>query len=120
MITEGSVLRAASEPSGKAVDVAPEGFEHPVYRSGLALVLELPSAIPQTAEEIEAELRPIEEPATEEAIVERPCEEPPIEERKPEEMKAEETPPALEQTQVEAEKLGAEAEEPAQEPDDAL
>lgn len=96
MIAEGSVLVAASEPSGAAVDVAPEGFEHPVYRSGLALALELPSVVPRVHEEIEAELRPAEEPATEEAIIERPCEEPPVEEEKVEEM-----PPAPEETQGE-------------------
>ncbi len=115
MIAEGSVLRAVSEPSGMAVDVAPEGFEHPVYRSGLALALELTSAISQTAEEIEAELRPIEEPATEEAIIERPCEEPAAEE-----MKTEDVPPTPEQTRVEPEDSVAEAEEPAQEADSAL
>lgn len=43
MIAEGSVIVAQSEPAGQAVDVAPDGFAHPVYRSGLALALELPS-----------------------------------------------------------------------------
>ncbi len=43
MIAEGSVITAESEPAGKAVDIAPEGFAHPVYRSGLALTLLLPS-----------------------------------------------------------------------------
>ena len=43
MVTEGSVLVAATEPTGVAVDVAPDGFAHPVYRSGLALALELPA-----------------------------------------------------------------------------
>ncbi len=75
MIAEGSVLVATSEPSGAAVDVAPDGFEHPVYRSGLALAIELPSVLARTAEEIETELRPAEEPATAEALTERPCEE---------------------------------------------
>lgn len=115
MIAEGSVLKAISEPTGKAVDVAPDGFAHPVYRSGLALALELPSVIPQTAEEIEAELRPIEEPATEEAIIERPCEEP-----QPEEAEAEDMPPAPEQNRSEPEELVYDAEEPDREPNDAL
>lgn len=43
MIAEGSVLAAQSEPIGKAVDIAPYGFAHPVYRSGLALALRLPT-----------------------------------------------------------------------------
>jgi CRISPR type III-A-associated RAMP protein Csm4 len=42
MISEGSVLAARSDPTGVAVDVAPDGFAHPVYRSGLALALKLP------------------------------------------------------------------------------
>jgi CRISPR/Cas system CSM-associated protein Csm4 (group 5 of RAMP superfamily) len=42
MITEGSVLAAASEPRGTATDVAPEGFAHPVYRSGHALAIPIP------------------------------------------------------------------------------
>lgn len=43
MIAEGSVVTAESEPAGKAIDIAPDGFAHPVYRSGLALTLQLPS-----------------------------------------------------------------------------
>jgi CRISPR type III-A-associated RAMP protein Csm4 len=42
MITEGSVLAAVSEPRGAATDVAPEGFAHPVYRSGHALAIPIP------------------------------------------------------------------------------
>lgn len=42
MISEGSVLAAPTEPAGVAVDVAPDAFAHPVYRSGLALALKLP------------------------------------------------------------------------------
>ena len=37
MVTEGSVLVAASEPRGTAPNVAPEQFPHPVYRAGFAL-----------------------------------------------------------------------------------
>jgi CRISPR type III-A-associated RAMP protein Csm4 len=42
MIVEGSVLAAAVEPRGAATDVAPEGFSHPVYRSGHALAIPVP------------------------------------------------------------------------------
>lgn len=42
MIAEGSVLVASSEPRGAVTDVAPEGFPHPVYRSGHALAIRIP------------------------------------------------------------------------------
>ena len=42
MVAEGSVLLASSEPRGAASDVAPEGFPHPVYRSGFALTIPIP------------------------------------------------------------------------------
>jgi CRISPR type III-A-associated RAMP protein Csm4 len=42
MVREGSVLASTAAPRGAAVDVAPDGFPHPVYRSGLAVSLELP------------------------------------------------------------------------------
>jgi len=42
MIAEGSVLSAASEPRGSAIDVGPEGFPHPVYRAGFAVSIPLP------------------------------------------------------------------------------
>lgn len=42
VVTEGSVLIAAGEPRGAAVDVAPEGFAHPVYRYGYALAVPIP------------------------------------------------------------------------------
>lgn len=42
MVTEGSVVSAAASIHGRAVDVAPEGFAHPVYRAGFALALQLP------------------------------------------------------------------------------
>ncbi len=65
MVTEGSVLFAPAEPTGAAVDVAPDGFAHPVYRSGLALAVELPAAV-----------APADEATTEEpaVIVEEPSE----------------------------------------------
>jgi len=72
VIEEGSVLFAASL-RGRAVDVAPEGFAHPVYRAGFALAVPAPpepamrptqvapKAVPEVetpaevAEEVEAE-----------------------------------------------------------------
>jgi CRISPR type III-A-associated RAMP protein Csm4 len=44
MVAEGSVLVAATAPQGEATDVAPDGFPHPVYRSGFALAI--PIAVP--------------------------------------------------------------------------
>ncbi|HEX4227513.1 MAG TPA: hypothetical protein VHZ07_02505 [Bryobacteraceae bacterium] len=74
LIAEGSVLSATSDLIGAAVDVAPDGFAHPVYRSGLALAIALPVL------ELKPEPR-IEEPpvTTEVANVEAraPEEEPP-------------------------------------------
>jgi hypothetical protein len=43
MVAEGSVLAAREEPVGAAVDVAPEGFAHAVYRAGFSLSLKLPN-----------------------------------------------------------------------------
>jgi CRISPR type III-A-associated RAMP protein Csm4 len=42
VVTEGSVLVAPSSPRGAAVNVAPEGFPHPVYRYGFALAIPIP------------------------------------------------------------------------------
>jgi hypothetical protein len=41
MVQEGSVIHA-SQLRGRAVDVAPEGFSHPVYRAGFALAIPAP------------------------------------------------------------------------------
>ncbi|MEO8026287.1 MAG: hypothetical protein ABI823_07425, partial [Bryobacteraceae bacterium] len=41
MVAEGSVL-VGSTPRGIVRNVAPEGFAHPVYRSGFALSIEIP------------------------------------------------------------------------------
>ena len=41
MVSEGSVL-SASHIFGRAVDVAPDDFPHPVYRAGFALAVQLP------------------------------------------------------------------------------
>jgi CRISPR type III-A-associated RAMP protein Csm4 len=50
MITEGSVLVAASEPKGCVTDVAPDGFPHPVYRAGYALAIPIPLRPPVARE----------------------------------------------------------------------
>ncbi len=42
MVAEGSVLVSASSLRGASPDVAPEGFAHPVYRSGFALAIPIP------------------------------------------------------------------------------
>ncbi|MDX2153861.1 MAG: hypothetical protein SFV54_24180 [Bryobacteraceae bacterium] len=42
MVAEGSVLVAADAPKGRAADVAPEGFPHPVYRAGFAFTIPIP------------------------------------------------------------------------------
>jgi CRISPR type III-A-associated RAMP protein Csm4 len=42
MVSEGSVLYAASALRGAAPDVAPDGFAHPVFRAGFALAVPLP------------------------------------------------------------------------------
>lgn len=39
MVAEGSVLFAPGAPRGAAPDVAPDGFPHPVFRSGFALTV---------------------------------------------------------------------------------
>lgn len=42
MVEEGSVLFARRAPEGRAVDVAPPGHPHPVYRAGFALAVATP------------------------------------------------------------------------------
>lgn len=42
MVSEGSVLCSEKPVHGRAIDVAPDGFAHPVYRAGFALALQLP------------------------------------------------------------------------------
>jgi CRISPR type III-A-associated RAMP protein Csm4 len=63
MVNEGCVLSSQQEPIGAAVDVAPEGFAHPVYRSGLALALRLPVVEIQPQEKMAV----VEEPSIAEA-----------------------------------------------------
>ena len=47
MIEEGSVIAASASPAGRAPDVAPDGFPHPVFRAGFALSIPLPAGGPQ-------------------------------------------------------------------------
>ena len=42
MVSEGSLLVSPEEPTGCVTDVAPEGFPHPVLRSGFAVCLQVP------------------------------------------------------------------------------
>ncbi len=84
MIAEGSVLAASQAPTGTAVDVAPDNFAHPVYRSGFALALKLPMA------KAASDFAPVETPTDEEALEPPPCKEVPA-------MLAEEGPEAVEE-----------------------
>lgn len=45
MVAEGSVIVTGSPPRGAAQDVAPDGFAHPVYRSGLAFAVAVPAKV---------------------------------------------------------------------------
>ncbi len=45
MVAEGSVLLSGHAPRGLAQDVAPEGFAHPVYRSGVAFAVPVPAKV---------------------------------------------------------------------------
>lgn len=71
MVSEGSVVATHVEPRGAALDVAPDGFAHPVYRAGFAVALKLPTlgVVPEG---------PVEPPADKEALEPepRPCDEP--------------------------------------------
>ncbi|WP_031499401.1 type III-A CRISPR-associated RAMP protein Csm4 [Bryobacter aggregatus] len=46
MVREGGVLVTATAPIGAAVDVAPEGFAHPVWRAGFAVATAIPWKAP--------------------------------------------------------------------------
>jgi CRISPR type III-A-associated RAMP protein Csm4 len=47
LIAEGSVLSSVKALQGTAPNVAPEGFPHPVYRSGFAYTVALPAVLTQ-------------------------------------------------------------------------
>jgi hypothetical protein len=66
MVAEGSVLIAAREPSGVAVDVAGGGHAHPIYRAGFAVAVRLP-------EPTQEDIKPVEEPSDIEAPEPKPC-----------------------------------------------
>ncbi|MBV9612980.1 MAG: hypothetical protein JO091_10935, partial [Acidobacteriaceae bacterium] len=66
MIVEGSVLATRAEPVGTAVDVAPDGFAHAVYRCGFAVAVPLPVIS-------SPDLQPIEAAAELEIPEARPC-----------------------------------------------
>lgn len=108
MIAEGSVLLASREPSGAALDVAPDGHAHPIYRSGFALALRLP-------EVTEEDIKPVEEPVDEEAPEAKPCPAP-----QPEPPQAEEAPESAPASDL-AEELAAPqaTEEPSTPSEDA-
>lgn len=103
MVAEGSVLSAEREPAGAAVDVAPDNFAHPVYRSGLALALKLPVV------KAASDFAPVETPSDEEALDPRPCEEPleasPVEDVRSEDV-TEVAPAAAETAQEEPARSG--------------
>jgi CRISPR/Cas system CSM-associated protein Csm4 (group 5 of RAMP superfamily) len=63
MLEEGSVL-VADELTGRTVDVAPEGFPHPVYRNGQPLLVPVPAPVPHQLPEpdVEQALPPASEP----------------------------------------------------------
>ena len=42
MVAEGSVILSEGPPEGGAIDVAPEGVDHPVYRAGFAVAVAIP------------------------------------------------------------------------------
>ena len=46
MVAEGSVVVSAEDLKGSAADVAPDGFEHPVYRAGFAVSVRVPLGLP--------------------------------------------------------------------------
>ena len=98
MVAEGSVLSVGQEPVGTAVDVAPDGFPHPVYRLGFSLSLKLPN------------LKEI----TETGPVETTPPDSPLEAEREGKTDAEEV-PATQETQEAAQEI-QETQEPAPEP----
>lgn len=53
MVAEGSVLSSKTKPVGKAVNVAPDGHPHPVYRSGLGSFVQLHQFAPPQTKPVE-------------------------------------------------------------------
>jgi CRISPR/Cas system CSM-associated protein Csm4 (group 5 of RAMP superfamily) len=86
-IAEGAVI-AAPVLQGRAVDVAPDGFAHPVYRAGFAFALPLPAELTVRAEPLrpvvaaqgpEAVPAPESEAAPEQEVQPEPAAEPAVE-----------------------------------------
>jgi CRISPR/Cas system CSM-associated protein Csm4 (group 5 of RAMP superfamily) len=123
MVVEGCILDAAAEPVGTAVDVAPSGFPHPVYRSGIALSLLIPPPKPQSEdrraiEEIvppELEATPFPFPVSEPPLVEEPIAEPAPEIVPPESL-SEDEPPSIEEPEPSVPQPATEPEPDASEP----
>jgi CRISPR type III-A-associated RAMP protein Csm4 len=89
-IEEGSVLASSHAPIGTAVDVAPDGFEHPVYRAGIALTVRLPfTRFAGPEEELKEVSEPSDEPASDESGTAEPEDETPDRETDREEFFAE-------------------------------
>jgi CRISPR-associated protein Csm4 len=62
LVEEGSVLISEAAPVGFARDIAPAGYDHPVYRAGFAVTIPVAVRLPS--------FRAIERPAPEETPVE--------------------------------------------------
>jgi CRISPR type III-A-associated RAMP protein Csm4 len=45
MVAEGSVVVAPNAPAGSAADVAPEGYQHPVFRYGFPVSIPVPTGV---------------------------------------------------------------------------
>jgi len=81
MVIEGCILDTTTEPVGAAVDVAPAGFAHPVYRSGIALSLLIPP--PKPPSEDRRAIEEIVPPELEATPFPFPEPEPPVTEPEP-------------------------------------
>ncbi|HVW87176.1 MAG TPA: hypothetical protein VHB50_20960 [Bryobacteraceae bacterium] len=114
LVEEGSVLVAAGL-RGRTVDVAPEGFAHPVYRSGIALAFPLPKVrqatppVEPAEESAESAIPPAAEPAAE-AVESAPESEVPTTEAETPVVPAE---PEVAQEVLPATELAVEAVEPS-------
>src|SRR3954452_7589839 len=109
MVTEGSVVSLKAEPVGTAINVAPEGFTHPVYRSGFALSFKLPSVVVIADSTATLEGEPAEKSPDLEELAEAGCSGPTSFEGEP--------PPSVSDTAEPSESLEiepAEAQEPIQ------
>jgi CRISPR type III-A-associated RAMP protein Csm4 len=122
MLLEGSVV-AAQAIRGQAVDVAPEGFAHPVYRAGFALAMPAPSEIVVRAVETTRPVKPAPvaaatpvEPAPAEPAPEIPVQEF-VEPETPAVAEPEPETPVEESSEPEHEPVVSAMEEPVAEPE---